>query len=731
MTKSELWRRSCQLLLAALICLGIWTIAVRQELGLAEAGGVIAGLIALWLPLGLAIYGATRRQFDGALAAGTFAAIASYALTTLLYFALAVVGIWQPAVPRCFPLLQFVILVASIWRLVRAKSGQPAARPAPMFDAGAASSENGKPRGWLHVLDCVDWGLVLLLVAGGLANERYQHTFEPVTGAAAPSRLFVTGTEQCRFAALAYELTRGTPPRQQPSEAGARSSATHIFPELTLALMARYCGESDLLRAQLCLHSALISILLSLTIFTIASCGTGSRWAGYTSVALVTVLAIPWPRLISEHALDSYYFTLLPHATSCVEPLLVNFPGMASALLVAGGVMLGVAQLSLNTARGEPVGRLAIVLGMLVGALLRFRIQFGLFFIPVYLFLLCDCWRRKRETALFAAGVVALLIGAALAAEMKLPLYANESLRFQLANTRRALEPGYEWLNAWPLSWGARLAVKALPFGSPVQDWIWQILSTSMFFVCNILGLPFCIFAAVYLRSDRAWREFRLYTWMTMWLVAGSLAGAICVVAPDGDWSFGGRMLLSAGWFAFPAVGMGIWICSSACRRRWGIAPAFGHALLLGLIGAGCAWQLLRPPSRLEADIRRRHVLVGKLETEVLNQIHARLPADAVILCTPGSGIWLYSGVGGRRAYYESDREAAVRRRGGVPDPRARQIEAIWTADSPEVLCNLLRSTGATHVVELPGRELRIHPTTCLEHVWSNPNGKALIMKIR
>src|SRR5207244_12072363 len=116
---------------------------------------------------------------------------------------------------------------------------------------------------------------------------------------------------------------------------------------------------------------------------------TRSRWGGYIGVAVLYIFAVPLSPVLSQGE-SFFYFTYYTYPSSGLEPVVITSPQMYSGLLVLYGIMLGVLLVSISSfqpgqggkggsrkliADSSKVFTLLVLIGLMVGAMLRFRIQ--------------------------------------------------------------------------------------------------------------------------------------------------------------------------------------------------------------------------------------------------------------------------------------------------------------------------------------------------------------------
>jgi hypothetical protein len=703
--------------LLATFCIGgiAWYLFKGMGFGLCELLHCVAGATALWAPIGWLVFLLLHDQFSDILSRLTFSAVASYALTTLLYFGFCVAGLWLPGCENGFYVVEAGLLITAFawaWR-------------------------HGLRQGLRQlrkISNDFDWTLASLLVASLLICLRYQKAFEwqPVYG----RYLLVTNGDQAYFAAIAHELARHTPPLQQPTRAGVPDRAYHLFPHLTSMLLARYTGQLDMLRANLVYQYAILTIVMALVLFSIVRLLTGSRGAGYITVALMYIGAVPLPPLDPTHREIFFYFNLWPHATSTLEPVLITSPQMYYGIVVYYGILLGLAVACQRVMRGQPVGGLVVVTALLIGALARFRIQIFLPLLPGFLLLVSWFWRKTRQPVFPVAGCLALAVAAGLLLETRLGIYLAHTSHLTVGNSR--LPWKFTFISSWPgaLWVQEKLAGALAPSGHTYTlDWIWQILCVSMFVLANIIGVPLLVGCVGYFLERGAWREWRPLSLFSLCLVLSSLAGAVCLRATYDPWSVGGQMVLHTSWYIFPLAGAGLWALFQRFPAGWRQATSVWQPVGVALVLGFGIWQLERGPSRLQQDQRKKQIAVSADEWAALKYIWQALPTESVILSPNyhANGTAFFSGVGGRRTYLEyiptpmglrmwtdeadSDRE------------RSQCISRLWNAATEEAFCQALPA-GVTHLVEYRWQPLPVHPASMLRSVWVSPRRAVTIWEV-
>jgi hypothetical protein len=690
-----------------------WYLFGAIHVDIVELARALGGLAALWLPFGALIWVLVGRAFADRLSRFTFSAIACYALTTLVYFGVCLCRLWLPGLGWLFSALRVgALLVAVLWGWRRSRA---AARPA------------GRT-GWAP-----DWVLVCLLVTSMLVTARYKSAFELRPSSPGDGQyLLVTDPDQTYYAALAWELLRRVPAQQQPTRAGVPDRAYHMFPHLTTALVARFAGQADVLRAHLVYEYTILEVLLGLALYCITRRLTGSRLAGYAGLALLFIGAVPLPP-ISGGKFASFYFTLWPHASSTVEPTLMTSPQMYSGVVVLYGILLGVTAVAPQCAGQRPMAGLVLVLAALVGAMLRFRVQIFLPLVAGFLvLLLCQACKTRRAIFL-AAGGVTLGIAAALLLEMRLPTYLPGTAEVVLGNSHLAVQPSF--LSCWPGAvalqpWLRDTMGRANP---QLYLWLWPILCLSLFALLNVVGIPMVLACACYLRQPRAWREQASYTGLVLWLAVGSILGTLGVRASYDSWSVGGQMPLHVGWYVFPWMGAGLWALGRHFATGFRQPSSCGVAAAVLLIVSAFVWQLVRPASRLEQERRDLHCAASQEEWQALCCIRSTLPSDAVVLTAELHGplaVAVTSGVGGRRVYLEYPTPIKTWMASEDSNQsRLERIRRVWAAQSEGDFRRAL-PPQVTHLLEFTRLPLRVHPDDSLRLVWTSPRRQVRIWQI-
>ncbi len=690
-------------------CLG-WCFFVDFKMGPVEFCRVLAGLVALWLPIGSLVYLLLRDRCSDTLMRCTLSAAASYALTAPAYTFFGVCDLKVPGFQSVFYVVQALMLVGAVAYALRHK-------------------QHWQTANLVQVWRKLDWVLIVLISLSILVTARYKTAYEYLENQNV--RLIGSG-DSTYLTSCAYELGRQTPAAQQSVRAGIKERAYHMYPHLTAMLVARYTGEPDIYLAMTRFNFTLVEILLCLIIFCLVRRVTASRAAGYAAVAVLYIFAIPLPP-IGPHFLNYFYFNFYPHATSNIEPSIYCSPQTYLALPAIFGAMLFVLQLSVQLSQRRKVGTVAVLAGLMVAVLIRFRVQSFMIFFPGFLLLLGIMLVATRKWALAAAGVLATLAAAAQVLEMKLPLYYPESASILLQNNFLARDCAF--MKEWP---GAGLLQVALDsvLHPNVFNWTWQIVGLGMFALLNMAGIPVVTAGLFHFFRCRTWQaDTWAYSAMVAWLVIGTVIGATFLCTPYDTYSIGGQSLFLIGWYMLPLLAIGFCQAGSLLPRR--LSPLNGYAAVAAvlLILAAGSWQRVRPNSRLQKVIGGGVILRGE---EYLGMVYMRshLPADAVLLTRashhPRGGA-LISGIAGRACFLEYFPMGGPL--GGGPQDqwygRIDRVDRVWDADDAEDFTKAVLDTGATHLIEYADQPLEVHPRDCLEEFWTSPTGAVRVWTFR
>jgi hypothetical protein len=707
------------------------------EWGEAEALQVAAGAIALWGPFAALLYIWLQPAVPDRGERLTLSLTGSYAATALIYFALAVLQAgWL------FPWAQ----IAAIASLATIASWRKRL---------IATFENW--RDWK-----VDWWLAALIVATLLISVRYRVAFEfsPTDG----TRHFRLYHDQTYHTALAYELQRHVPPLQQPTQAGKPDRAYHLFPHISTMLLARYAGQRDLLHTQTTWSFVVMTVLICLCLHHLVRSIARANGAGYLAVALLFILSVPLPPLI-ENPLGYFYFSLYPHATSLLEPVVMTTPQMYSGLVVFFGIMLGLAicdrALMQSPSGGAPDTRLAdaphtelwrimILIGAMTGALLRFRAHIFLPFAP--LFGLAGIWLawRFRDWRLIAGAGIATVISLALLFEMRQPVYQAGTAQFSLGynsltwpGTEEQPNPAFQW---WWLYWpGAQTIFRFISGALPkaAAMWAWHTSCISGFVLFQVVGIPLAAAVAIYFLKPSSWKSQRLLAALILSIVGCSILGAMVLNFKGESYSLAGQMLLHTCWYLFPILPAMLWMAyeHTSIRQSWNKQRVTNVAV--GVLAVAILYQSVRGPSSLERLCRNMGFVLTANEWDAMRFLRDSTPNAAVVLMPlrpqPGlapdgqeaqqrlraevQNFAICGSIGGRATYIEYAH---------APQDveRVRDVVDLWQTPDQKDFSKQVRDTKATHLVEYPGYSPKCFEggiPPCLELAWESTAGTSRV----
>jgi hypothetical protein len=631
-----------------------------------------------------------RRPIEDPTARLALSCAGSYSLTTLFYFAAAVLGAaWL------FGVVLLAATAAAGWlgrRLVRTKS-----LDFPRLDA-----------------------VLLTIVAGSLVATIPYNT--AIDSTPSGDRIITAFSDHYYHVGLEYELSRNVPPSQATIRGGSPERAYHLFPHLTAMLMARFTGQREMLRAHGVYHYAAITILVCLTLYGIGFLLTATRTGGYVCAFLPFLFAIAM-RPIMPNTLGYFFFTVLPHATSTVAPTLGTSPQMYSGIAVMYGVLLGIAAM-VRMPKAERGGYvLPIVCALMAATLLRFRVHCWIAALPVFLVFVLVMWYRSRRATWLLSAAVSLTASALLYREMSLPIYMRGTTELHFALNRLSDIPFYP---VWPFSsFIERLLPKFL--SGTLLNWTWQIVCLIGFCIWDILGIPLCI-ALVLVPAILKRRQALGYYLFTMGIIVVSMALAMCLSMGYDRYSIPAQFAYHFGWYALPLGGVCVtWLILYMQRRTrhaWILWIAI--AVISGLASAWTQRQFV--PSVIGAG-----TVIAPPAWDAFHYLKESAPGNAIVLSTGplDRKIALVSGLGGRSAYLDMapnpvDDQAL---RLNPADNRSLVLSAIAATRDPATLCSVVTSTPITHILEQASNPL-IPNLPCLHRLWTGRDGVTAVWQV-
>jgi len=670
----------------------------------------VVGIFILWFPVAAIVYALLNKEVESASIRFTLSLLASYTLTTLLYFGLAVFGL-----SVAFYAIQGIIIVGVILYGLHRRT--------------AFRHVVGEFR-----LARVNW-LLILIIAGSLAVcVRYNVyvTIDDTTQA----RTYTVYADQLTSAALSYELDRHVPPHQSTTAGGLPERAYHMFPHLTTALIARYTGSDDMVRANMVYHYLVIETLLCLALYSISKTLTGSKITGYLSALLLYLLAIQTPPLVSN-SINYFYFTLFPNISSGLDPVALTTPQMYSSLVVCFGILLALVVIFKSAARGIPLSRLLVIVAFMIGATTRFRVHLLLAMLPAFLIVMFLLGLRWRKLIYWAAAMIGLVVSFLMYIEMRSPVYLPGSAIIQLGYN--ALTGPGTWtagvFNSWPFSAQVYDMVTQLIPSVPVRLAVWQVISLPMFTLLNIIGIPL-LAATYYFYSRRKYQfDFSLYKQYLFVVLLVSTVISMTLSMDYDSYSVPGQLTYHTRWYLLPFAGVALHALLTRLQRRlkWTERQWFAAAVIAILMTqVAVSWSA---PSAVQKMITNEQATLSSANYKAFLYIRANTPPDSVILTRAylsGSGALNYavSGLGGRAAYVEESVIYAYAASVYHQD-RNTLVNNLWSDTDASVFCESLTATPVTHVIIEQADPLKLVTTpTCLHQIWQSDTHATVIWQV-
>jgi hypothetical protein len=676
------------LLLVPLLLLAYYFFATNWSIY--ELGRCLLGLAVLWGPLGTLLYFLLRRSVADPTVRLALSFAASYSLTTLLYFAVALMGAaWL-----------FVVL---------------------LIGAAGAALWLGRPLLKTKSIDFPRLDAVLLtIVAASLVTTIPYNTV--VTVKPSGDRVITGFSDHFYHAGLEYELSRHVPPSQASIRGGTAERAYHMFPHLTAMLLARFTGQSEMLRAHGVYHYAAITVLICLALYGTGFLLTATTTGGYVCAFLPFLFAIAM-RPIIPNRLGYFFFTVLPHATSTVVPTLGTSPQMYCGIAVMYGVLLGIAAL-MRMPKAEGGGYvLPVICGLMVATLLRFRVHCWIATLPVFLVFVGVMWYRSRRAAWIISAVVATGVSALLYREMFLPVYMRSTAEVHLALNR--LSDIY-FYPIWPFSSAIEQLLPKFLSGT-LLNWTWQMVCLVAFTIWDILGIPLCIVLALVPSIMKRSRAIGYYLF-TMGMILISMTLALCLAMGYDPYSVPAQFAYHFGWYTLPLEGVGItWLVLYVKRRS-------KHAWILWttiavISGVASAWT----QRQFAAPLLGPDSVITQAAWDAFHYLKESTPDNAIVL---SSSPWdrkmaLVSGLGGRSGYQDMapnpvDNEAL---RLNPNDNRTLKLDAMGAARDPVSVCSVVTSAPITHILEEASNPLMPN-LPCLQRLWTGSDGVTVVWRV-
>ncbi len=644
----------------------------------------VVGMALLWGPMAALLYWTLRKAIDDATVRFAFSAAGSYTLTTLLYFATAVLHLE--------------------WLFVAA-----------LIAAGATAVWIGyRNRVSLRFprLDAV----LFTIVAGSLVTTIPYSTV--LTLQPSGDRIVTGIVDQFYHAGLEYELSRNVPPSQATIRGGTPERAYHMFSHLTVVLLRKFTRQPDMLRVHSVYHYAAITVLICLAMYGIGFLLTGAALGGYVCAFLPFLLAIATPPLIPN--LPGYFFfTILPHASSSVFPTLFTSPQMYSGIAVMYGVLLGVAAL----ARAARRTALVLICGLMVAALFRFRVHCWLAAMPIFLAYVFVMWYRTRRAVWLVAAALAISVSGLLYAEMLLPAYMRGTAEVHFGLSSISMTPLYR---SWPFApFVRRILEEWLPTNLFIGAW--QVACLVNFIAWNMLGIPLCaalVFGLRILKQSRAAN----YYWFTLGMIVVSMICALFLNAGYDRYSVSAQFAYHIGWYVLPIGGVCLTALIGYVQQRSKLSTG-------ALVTAALICGIASPISQrlVLGHFSTKHGVITAASWDAFEFLRERTPGEAIVLSTrPRDRKRVtISGLGGRSAYLDYTpnpvNDQALRL--NPQDDRARVLKELAAAPDPASYCSVITATPITDVLEEPSDRLMPN-LPCLRLLFTARDGVTSVWQV-
>ena len=662
----------------------------------------------LWLPITAWSYILVRKQITETLPRLVFSLISSYTLTTAVYFGFSVLN-----APFVFYVWQVSLVLGWLAYLFHIRKNNIRI-PSPKI-------------AWAKIYN-LDWILIALIMLSLNLNIVYQTAYQtdPSTGETVHT-LFEDGYYHV---SLAYELARHTPPSQQVNKAGVLERAYHFFSHLTTTLLANFSFQSDLLRVYIVYHYTIIEVLLCLAFYCIVKKLTGSKWAGYVGVSTLYILAIP---VATDKSNPLYYFfyNFYPHLFANLDIVRGGSPETYSGLLVLYGILIASLFLSSCFQNRQSIGWLGLLTGVMMAAIMRFRVQSFLPLAPIFLLVILYAWWQTKQKMYLLVGAACLFCSLLLYLEMRSSLYLPDTSNIIVGATPTKDE-------RWAFSFSQPLyKYLAQQIHDPVMlGWLWQIISIVLFILLNSIGLPLLVATICYFYSKTFGRERLFFNLIAVGALLTSVAGAILITTNYDDFSVGGEMVNNTSWYILPMGSVGIWQAYQFLQTHWGWQRSKWLILSAVILLVSLGLQAIsKPIVDVKAD-NHRHIRVSVNEWQALTYLHDQTPGNSVIM----SNLYLINSpafiaaITGRAVYYgytNGTIEDMPADNSG--ENRQEVLNLLWSTAEPDEFCKIITPTVATHLLETFDKPLLVDKAPCLQAVWasSTSQGKVTVWKIK
>ena len=667
---------------------------VVMQWGLVELLLFLVACLELWLPVTAWSYILVRKQVTETLPRLVFSLISSYTLTTALYFGFSVLN-----VPFLFYVWQVGLLLSWLAYLFqyRKNINLPSLKIA-----------------WAKIYN-LNWILIALIMVSLNLNIVYQTPYQYITNTGETVHtLFI---DEYYHVSLAYELARHTPPLQQVNKAGVPERAYHFFSHLTTTLLANLSFQSDMLRVYLVYHYTIIEILLCLAFYCIVKKLTGSKWAGYVGVSTVYILAIP---VATDKSNPLYYFlyNLYPHLFTNLDIIRGGSPETYSGLLVLYGVFIASLFLSSCFQNRQQIGWLGLLTGLMVAAIMRFRVQSFLPLAPNFLLLMLFAWWQTKQKMYLLVGAVCLFCSFLLYLEMSSQVYLPNTSQLIIGATPIKDE---RWAFSFSQPFYKYLAQQIHDL--VLLSWLWQGISIVFFVILNAIGLPLLIATVCYFCNKTLSRERLFFNLIAVGALLTSVAGAVLITTNYDGFSVGGEMVNHTSWYILPMGSVGIWQAYRFLQTHWGWQRSKWLILSAVILLVSLGLQAIsRPTVDVKAD-NFRQIRVSANEWQALTYLHDKTPGNSVIM----SNLYLtnspafIAGITGRAVYYGyTNGTIGDMPADSSPENRQKVLNLLWSTSEPDEFCRIITPTVATHLLETFDKPLLVNNAPCLQAVWAS-----------
>ena len=683
----------------ALISIAYYLISTQWQV--LEILSFIAGIIALWVPLGALFYIKCKKEIEDQVICFTFSFIASYCTTTLIYFLLAVLHI-----ENLFYFIQFGILIWLITKVIHKQLSRKV-----KFD-------------FIDLANKVDWILIALLTITLVVLVPYQigWKYSPADN----DYILNVFSDQTYFTSQAYELMRHVPPLQESVRAGIPERAYHMFPHLTTMLISKYTHQNDMLRVNLVYHCSIISIGICLSLYSIVKILTKNKIAAHVAMTTMYIAAIEFPPIIQDKTNSGlyFYFTLFPHYSSGIGPSLILSPQTHSGILIVYGFILGVLLISLRCYRRLNVENLLIITAIVLGATIRFRALEFLPMLPSFILIALYGWRKTNQKIYLFSILISLFISSLLYFEMKSPVYLQGTTNITIG-FNGLTDNLNNLINSWPLSVTCHKIFTHLFGSTDLRNHLWQIFSTVAFVGLNIIGIPVIVCSYIFFSTTKARKEYILFSVFLILLTIFSIVGGIFLKLSYENWSLGGEMILLPGLYLFVLLIPGLFQVYLRIKATLFWSKTKQLSILLTFLTIFFIINILQSNSHTLHNLLvlapDRVVRIGSNEKSILDYIRINIPLDSVILSNKyyPKYNFVISGISGRTAYLEGA-EATT-----LDSPMFKQynlgkrveiINDLWLERNPPKFCELLKEANpTTHLIEYSNQPLLVSNPYCLK----------------